>query len=364
MTNIRKLGELIEWVDTRNKGVISTNLLGINIEKFFMPSVANIIGTDLSSYKLISKNQFACNPMHVGRDEKMPIALYPNEEPSIVSPAYFVFQPKDVTVVNPEYLMLWFRRAEFDRECWFHTDGSVRGGITWEEILDMSVPVPSIEEQNKIVSSYNDIEKRIKLKRQINDNLEAQAYTYYQDKIADKDKDSTLSELAIITMGTSPDGESFNDIGNGVVFYQGRTDFGFRFPTIRLYTTEPKRFAEKNDILMSVRAPVGDINIAKEYCAIGRGLASIRPKDGCYSFLYYTLKQLNHELQRFNDDGTVFGSITKDDLFALKIVSLSKEDRQLFDAKISKIDALIKDNEMEIANLELACSLLLSRLAN
>ena len=173
MTNIRKLGELIEWVDTRNKGVISTNLLGINIEKFFMPSVANIIGTDLSSYKLISKNQFACNPMHVGRDEKMPIALYLNEEPSIVSPAYFVFQPKDLTVVTPEYLMLWFRRAEFDRECWFHTDGSVRGGITWDEILDMSVPVPPIEEQNKIVSSYNDIEKRIKLKRQINDNLAA-----------------------------------------------------------------------------------------------------------------------------------------------------------------------------------------------
>ena len=103
MTNIRKLGELIEWVDTRNKGVISTNLLGINIEKFFMPSVANIIGTDLSSYKLLSKNQFACNPMHVGRDEKMPIALYLNEEPSIVSPAYFVFQPKDLTLVNPEY---------------------------------------------------------------------------------------------------------------------------------------------------------------------------------------------------------------------------------------------------------------------
>ena len=364
MTNIRKLSELIDWVDTRNKGVISTNLLGINIEKYFMPSVANIIGTDLSSYKLISKNQFACNPMHVGRDEKMPIALYMEEEPSIVSPAYFVFQVKDLTVLNPEFLMLWFRRAEFDRECWFHTDGSVRGGITWDEILDMSVPVPSIEEQNKIVSSYNDIEKRIKLKRQINDNLESQAYTYYQDKIADKDKDSTLSELAIITMGTSPDGESFNYVGNGVVFYQGRTDFGFRFPTIRLYTTEPKRFAEKNDILMSVRAPVGDINIAKEYCAIGRGLASLRPKDGCYSFLYYTLKQLNQELQRFNDDGTVFGSITKDDLFALKIVSLTDEERQQFETKISPIDAVIKNNEIEIANLELACSLLLSRLAN
>lgn len=173
MTNVKKLGELIEWVDTRNRNGNSTNLLGINIEKYFMPSVANIIGTDLSSYKLIFKNQFACNPMHVGRDEKMPIALYSDEKPSIVSPAYFVFQVKDVTILNPEFLMLWFRRIEFDRECWFHTDGSVRGGITWDEILEMSVPVPSIEEQNRIVLSYNDIEKRIKLKRQINDNLAA-----------------------------------------------------------------------------------------------------------------------------------------------------------------------------------------------
>lgn len=173
MTNIRKLNELIDWVDTRNKGIVSSNLLGINIEKYFMPSVANIIGTDLSSYKLISKNQFACNPMHVGRDEKMPIALYMEEEPSIVSPAYFVFQVRDLTILNPEFLMLWFRRAEFDRECWFHTDGSVRGGITWDEILDMSVPVPSIEEQNNIVLSYNNIANRIKLKRQINDNLAA-----------------------------------------------------------------------------------------------------------------------------------------------------------------------------------------------
>lgn len=173
MTNIKALGELIDWVETRNKGVISDNLLGINIDKFFMPSVANIIGTDLSSYKLIQKNQFACNPMHVGRDEKMPIALYMEDTPSIVSPAYFVFEIKDGVEVNPEYLMLWFRRAEFDRECWFHTDGSVRGGITWDEILEMTVPVPSIEEQNEIVKSYNDITHRIQVKKDINDNLAA-----------------------------------------------------------------------------------------------------------------------------------------------------------------------------------------------
>ena len=173
MANTQALGELINCVDVRNKGVISDNLLGINIDKFFMPSVANIIGTDLSYYKLIRKKQFACNPMHVGRDEKMPIALYMDDSLSIVSPAYFVFEIKDAAKVNPEYLMLWFRRAEFDRECWYHTDGSVRGGITWDEILEMTVPVPSIEEQNELVKSYRDLERRIQIKKEINDNLAA-----------------------------------------------------------------------------------------------------------------------------------------------------------------------------------------------
>ena len=173
MIQIKPLSEIIKWVDVRNRGIVSENLLGINIDKCFMASVANIIGTDLSNYKLISKNQFACNPMHVGRDEKMPVAIYCDDVPSIVSPAYFVFEVKNSDLINPDYLMLWFRRAEFDRECWFHTDGSVRGGITWEEIIDMTVPVPPIGEQNAIVEQYKDIERRIELKRQINDNLAA-----------------------------------------------------------------------------------------------------------------------------------------------------------------------------------------------
>ena len=173
MTKILPLSNLVKWVDAKNKTLVSTNLLGINIEKYFMPSVANIIGTDLSSYKVISKFQFACNPMHVGRDEKMPIALYDKEELSIVSPAYFVFEVIDSQIINPEYLMLWFKRPEFDREVWFHTDGSVRGGITWEEILEMTVPVPSIEEQIQIVNKYKSIENRISVLKQINDNLVA-----------------------------------------------------------------------------------------------------------------------------------------------------------------------------------------------
>ena len=165
-------------------------------------------------------------------------------------------------------------------------------------------------------------------------------------------------------MGTSPEGESFNTEGVGDVFYQGRTDFGFRFPAIRLFTTEGKRYAKAGDILMSVRAPVGDVNLAKENCAIGRGLASIHPKDGCYSFLYYTMQKLNSELKKFNDEGTVFGSITKDDLFALKIVPLTSQRRKEFESIVSPIDALIRVNEYEIFRLQDACSTILSRLAH
>ena len=155
------------WIET----VQSVNLLGISIDKYFMPSVANVIGTDLSSYKVVSVDQFACNPMHVGRDEKMPVALYMQEDSSIVSPAYFVFEVIDSNEILPEYLMLWFRRKEFDREVWFHTDGSVRGGILWEELCELTVPVPSIAEQQEIVDAYNDIERRITLKRKINNNF-------------------------------------------------------------------------------------------------------------------------------------------------------------------------------------------------
>lgn len=200
--------------------------------------------------------------------------------------------------------------------------------------------------------------------RKINDNLEAQAIALYKSFIEGYDKDTVLSDIALITMGTSPNGESFKIDGNGDVFYQGRSDFGFRFPTIRLYTTAGIRYAKQGDILMSVRAPVGDVNIAKEDCAIGRGLAAIRSKDGCSSFMYYTMKELNAELNRFNDDGTVFGSITKDDLFALKVVTLSSEQRKRFEMLANPIDVAIRDNEFEIFELQNLRSLLLSKLTN
>ncbi len=179
-SNYDVLGNHIRTIDTRNTDLVSEQVLGINIDKFFMPSVANVIGTDLSRYKLISKGKFACNPMHVGRDERLPVALYTADDPAIVSPAYFMFEIKDERVLDPEYLMMWFRRPEFDRVCWLRTDGSVRGGITWEDLCRIELPVPSLDEQKEIVAGYKAITERIALKRKINDNLSATAATLFQ----------------------------------------------------------------------------------------------------------------------------------------------------------------------------------------
>ena len=172
-SNYDILGNHIRLIDTRNRESITDRVLGINIDKFFMPSVANVIGTDLSKYKLITKGKFACNPMHVGRDERLPVALYDEEKPAIVSPAYFMFEVIDNSILNEDYLMMWFRRPEFDRICWLHTDGSVRGGITWDDICRLELPIPPIENQLEIVNSYKAITERIALKQKINDNLVA-----------------------------------------------------------------------------------------------------------------------------------------------------------------------------------------------
>lgn len=184
-SNYEPLGKHIQLVDYRNSEEVTSTVLGISIDKEFMPSVANVIGTDLSRYKLISKGLFACNPMHVGRDERLPIALYEKDSPAIVSPAYFMFEIIDRDVLNEEYLMMWFRRPEFDRECWFMTDGSVRGGISWDDLCRIKLPVPSYARQCEIVGSYRAITDRIALKRAENDNLEATAMSLYKSWFID-----------------------------------------------------------------------------------------------------------------------------------------------------------------------------------
>jgi type I restriction enzyme S subunit len=151
----KRIGNYIRLVSKRNSDWAITNLLGVNIYKNFMPSVANISGVDLSKYKIIKKGQFATNIMHVNRDEILPVALYQNEEPAIVSPAYMTFEVIDENQLLPEFLMMEFQRPEFDRRAWTYCDSSVRGGLEWERFCDIEIPIPDINEQRKFVALYN-----------------------------------------------------------------------------------------------------------------------------------------------------------------------------------------------------------------
>jgi type I restriction enzyme S subunit len=155
MNNYKRIGDYIKLVSNRNKDWAVTSLLGVNIYKNFMPSVANTSGVDLSKYKIIQKGQFATNIMHVNRDEVLPVALYKNQEPAIVSPAYMTFEVIDENILLPEFLMMEFQRPEFDRRAWTYCDSSVRGGLEWERFCDIKIPIPDIEEQRKFVALYN-----------------------------------------------------------------------------------------------------------------------------------------------------------------------------------------------------------------
>lgn len=368
---MKRLGDYIREVDVRNRDLEVTKLLGVSISKEFMPSIANTIGTDMSSYKIVEPRQFAYGPVTSRNGDKVSIALYKDDEKAIVSQAYTIFEVKNKQELLPEYLMMWFRRPEFDRYARFKSHGSAREIFSWEEMCDVELPVPPIEQQQKIVSEYEAITHRIRLNEQIITKLEETAQTLYRKMFVDGvDKENlpegwrmgTLGEIAEITMGQSPDGESYNMKGNGIIFYQGRSDFGKRFPTIRMYTTRPTKYANKKDILLSVRAPVGDLNVTLYDCCIGRGLAALRSIDNCQSYLFYQMLNLSDIFNKSNDEGTIFGSINKDDLFGLKIMIPPTKSMMIFEHKTLSIDRMIEFKNKEISKLTELQSLLLAKM--
>lgn len=370
MKEYKRLGDYIREVNVRNRELEVTKLVGLTIDKAFIPSVANVIGTDLSNYKIIRKEQFACSLMQVSRDGKMPIAMFEQKE-AIMSPAYPMFEVIDKTILMPQYLMMWFSRSEFDREASYYAVGGVRGSLTWEDFCNLTLPIPSIERQREIVTEYETLTRRIRLNEQIIQHLESTAQSLYRKMFVDGiDKENlpegwrigTLSEFANITMGQSPDGETYNLEGDGTIFYQGRTDFGRRFPTARVYTTSPTRYAKEGDILLSVRAPVGDINIAPHNCCIGRGLASLRSKNNFQSYLYYQLLNLSNVFNVSDDEGTIFGSINKDDLYNIEIVIPTYMKMERFENIASAIDNNLQLKDIEINYLEKLQSLLLAKI--
>ena len=198
-----KIGDIVHSVDVRNTNLQCDNLLGLSMTKEFRPSTSNIVGTDLSKYKIVGFNHFAVDFMSAIRVHKMPIALNQTGKDIIVSPAYGVFAVNDENVVLPEFLMLWFRRPDFDRYADFKSDSAIRGGYDWNELCETDIDLPPISEQRKIVHDYQVITDRIGLLRKMNENLEEQAITIIKNQIGSpilinkrKDEIDILFDLA------------------------------------------------------------------------------------------------------------------------------------------------------------------------
>jgi type I restriction enzyme S subunit len=390
--NYKRLGDYIEPCNEKNNGNVIKKLQGISNRKYFQKAKTNTIGIDLSKYRVVRTGQFAFNRATTRNSDKISIALRHRED-CIVSPSYRIFKSKDENILNSEYLMMWFKRPDFDRYARFKSHGSAHEFFDWNEMQEVDLPIPSIEKQREIVKEYNATVNRIALNDTLNQKLEDTAQALYKHWFVDFEfpneagkpynssdgkmvfneelnleipfgwEDGNLIDMAKITMGQSPSGESYNSDGLGEIFYQGRTDFGFRFPNVRNYTTEPKRRAKKGNLLMSVRAPVGDLNIANNDCCIGRGLSALSSKDNCNSFLFYLMKNIRNQFDVANGEGTIFGSITKVGLYEIKILKPEILVVKEFEKLVKILDSRIEDISLEISILNPMKDLLLSKMS-
>ena len=326
--------------------------------------------------------------------------------PYIVRDETFYFKDGNLTWfynykgINNYFLYYWF----LSPKARFYIDtkaiGSTQKALTIETLKKFEIFLPSIDTQDKIVAILKSLDDKIEVNRKINENLEQQAQALFKSWFVDFEPDKIevnrkinenleqqaqalfkswfvdfepfkngefveselgmipkgwrvgkLNEIADITMGTSPSGSSYNTEGIGDVFYQGRAEFGFRFPKRNMYTTEAKRFAEVDTVLVSVRAPVGDINVAEERCCIGRGLASVKSKNNYNSYILYLMQSLKNVFDRFNGEGTVFGSINKKAFEEMQIIVPTGNVISKFDSIASSMDCQIKRTEQQSRRL-------------
>jgi type I restriction enzyme S subunit len=301
----------------------------------------------------------------------------------VIDTAYFV-QTK-----NP-HDMRWLYYAIKHHKLGEIDDGSPIPSTTRSAVYVCELDVPSLPEQRAIAHVLGSLDDKIELNRQMNETLEEMARTLFRSWFVDFDpvraksegrqpqgmdaetaalfpsefveselgmipkgwEIKPLDEAFTITMGQSPPGETYNSDGDGLPFYQGRADFGFRFPSRRIYCTEPTRFADAGDTLVSVRAPVGDANIAFERCAIGRGVAAIRHQSQSEAFTYYLICSLRETFDIFNGEGTVFGSISKKDFHGIKFISSSSKIIETFNQIASGFEKKIRSNTEETEMLQ------------
>lgn len=354
---MKRLGDYIREVDVRNRDLEVTKLLGVSISKEFMPSIANTIGTDMSSYKVVEPRQFAYGPVTSRNGDKVSIALHRNDEKAIVSQAYTIFEVKNKQELLPEFLMMWFRRPEFDRYARFKSHGSAREIFSWEEMCDVELPIPPIEQQQKIVSEYEAVTRRIRLNERIIAKLEETAQTLYRKMFVDGiDKENlpegwrmgSLGEIADFAYGKMPDKTSKGSIpifsGYGIVGYT----------SIPMY--------EKQLIVVIARGDAGSGKIVLSpniFYLTNLAIAILLKDDNMKYYLYYHL--LNSDTSTLRS-GSAQAQVTINSLYSYEIIIPSNNDCIGFDKLISPISEqklILSDENIKLTELQ---SLLLAKM--
>ena len=359
----RLLGDFIQPIDERNKELKVDYLLGVSISKQFIPSIANIVGTDLSNYKIVRTGQFAYGPVTSRNGEKISIALL-RESDCIISSSYTVFEVTDSEQLDPEYLMLWFSRPEFDRYARYMSHGSVREIFDWDELCKVELPVPSIEKQRSIVKAYNTITDRIELKRKINDNLEVQLSGFYHHFFDNPENgvSGLIADLGEVVGGATPSTNNpayFCDDGIAWISPKDLTGTGLKFIfrgeqciTESAYNSCSTKLMPAGTVLFTSRAPVGTVAIAMNDICTNQGFKSVIPKKEIgTAFVYYFLKE-NKQLIESHASGTTFMEVSGNVLKNIPAIVPKPEVAAQFTAICTPLFNEQRQNELEIGRLQ------------
>ena len=379
----RLLGDFIRQVDVRNTDGKEENLLGVSVQKMFIPSIANTVGTDFTKYKVVKRGQFTYIPDTSRRGDKIGIALLTDYDEGLVSNIYTVFEVKDENELLPEYLMLWFSRPEFDRYARFKSHGSVREIMDWDEMCKVELPVPSIEKQRSIVKAYNTITDRIELKRKINDNLANTEQAILVEAIRKNQTAPTvLGDLVDFIDGDRgknyPTFEEFASTGYCLFLNASNvTSTGFNFDTCMFVTEEKDKSMNKGhlslfDIVLTSRGTLGNValydrHIRYENMRINSGMLIIRPKTNQLSpyFIYALLKStyMKAAIERFRS-GSAQPQLPIKDLQKISF-EIPQSDAVLtdLDRQFLSIEESISINNKEIDNLKGLSAVLLAELS-
>lgn len=334
----QRLGDYIREVDVRNRDLSVATLLGVSISKEFIPSIANTIGTDMSTYKIVHKGQLAYGPVTSRNGDKVSIALLANEDNAIISQAYTVFEVKDTNQLLPEYLMMWFRRLEFDRYARFHSHGSAREIFDWSEMCDVMLPIPSIERQKEIVAEYETLSKRIRLNNQMISTLETTAQTLYHKMFVDGiDKENLpegwrmgiLGDFGEVITGKTPSSENPEDFGEKMPFVTPGDFTSYKkfaigaermLSDIGVNRLKTKILQKGAVIVTCIGSDMGKVAIASEECVTNQQMNSIAVNCCEYSdYLFYALSLISKELKSMALGSSTMPMLNKSDFECIPI---------------------------------------------